>query len=217
MKLRRRASVVIATLSVLLIVAIASTITLAAFSSQKTASTTITFADGLKMTLTPKGIGTFQIATAGENATEFIYNSNNTIANQTGSVTLDGITATLNKSGWVAYKIVLKETLSGVNENVAGAWGNDSGTITFTPTAGKTDWRAVLSVDPALYTVTVNANVVTVTGRAAWPDSSLTHDLFTSVVFRGAAIPELIDALAGRTFAIGITISANTESAPTFS
>ena len=213
---KQKTTFVIMALSILLALSITSTIVLAAFSSQKTASTTIRFANGLKMELTPKGTGTFQITSAGQDATNFVYNTNNQITGQTGSVTLDGITATLNKPGYVAYQMVLQEGGSGVS----GSWVNNSGLVTFVPTgaptASNTDWKAVLSVNTSNFSVAAAANVVTVTGTSIWAAGALTKDLFASLVFSGYNDTELIDSLAGRTFSLGITIKASTESALTF-
>ncbi len=222
-KAKKKTTFVIAVLSVLLVAAVTSTIVLAAFSAQKSATTTINFADGLKMSLEPKGTnGTFQIASAGISTTTFYYNSNNEITNQTGPVTLDGITATLNKSGYVAYKMVLKETTSGSPVSITGgSWSGTSSTITFTvtgvPSSPGTNWKAVLSI-PSTFTATPSGDSVVVScGQWTGTGAALTKDLFDSVVFSGYSNADIIDDLAGRTFALEITIGANTDSAPTLS
>ena len=222
MKTKKKTTFVIAVLSALLVAAVTSTIVLAAFSAQKSATTTINFADGLKMSLAPKGTGTFKIAAAGETTTTFIYNSNNSISNQTGQVTLDGITATLNKAGYVAYKMTLKETTSGSAVAIAnGSWSGTSGTVTFSvtgaPSTAGTNWKAVLSL-PSEFTAAASGGTVTVNcGNWTGTGSALTKDLFNSLVFSGYSNADIIDDLAGRTFALEITIGANTDSAPTLS
>jgi len=215
---RKKATFVIATLSVLLVAAITSTIVLAAFSAQKAAVTTINFADGLTMELNPKSpsaTGIFKIAQAGTGVATFVYGSNNEITEQTEPVTLDGIRATLNKPGYVVYKIVLQEN----DAAVAGVWSGTD-TITFTPTGAPTaalsDWKAVLTLPTSSgYTTSISNNEITITCGGEWPSTALTKELFSNIVFSGWNEADVIDSLANRTFSLAITIKAQTGSAPT--
>jgi len=218
----RKTTLIIATLSILLVAAITSTIVLAAFSAQKSAVTTINFADGLTMILNPKnpsGTGIYKIAQAGTGAATFVYGTNNQITDQTASVTLDGISATLNKSGYVVYRIELQENSAAVG----GAWqGSSGGPYTFQPTGAPTtagsDWKAVLTLPTSSgYTAAISNNIITITCGGEWASSALTKDLFVSLVFSGWNNADIIDDLAGRTFALSITIKAQTGSAPTIS
>ena len=199
-------------LSILLGLSLTSTIVLAAFSASKSGSVTLTFAEGLTMSLSPKGAsGTIQITAATINDATFNYAPS---SNNTEDVTFDGISATLNKEGWVSYQIVLAETTSG--QTLAGAWSISSNTATFTPTGTQTDWRCVFTGN-SNFTLSQSGFTLTATGSAKWLTAALTKDLFTSIVFRGQTSAAYIDDLAGRSFTLSFTISANTSAAPTFS
>ncbi len=199
-------------LAIALCATITSTIILAAFSANKTGDVVLSFADGLTLSLAPKnGTGTIKITAAGSDVATFNYDS---ASNRTANTTFDGISATLNKSGWVSYQIVLAETTTG--QNLAGSWSISGNNATFIPTGTQTDWRCVFTGN-SNFTLTTSGFTLTATGAAAWASNALTKDLFDLIEFRGNTNQAYINDLSGRTFTLSFTISANTAAAPTFS
>ncbi len=212
-KTDRKFKFTVVILSIVLVLSLTTTIVLAAFSAQKTGDVTLTFADGLTMSLAPKNTGTIKITAADEAATTFSYAA---ASNKNENTTFDGIVATLNKEGWVSFQIVLAETTSG--QTLAGSWTVSGNNATFTPTGTKTDWVCVFTGN-SNFTLSANGFTLTATGAAKWTGtgSALTKDLFSQIEFKGNTSAAYVNDLGGRSFSLSFTISAKTDAAPTFS
>ena len=219
-----KSKITIVIMSIVFALSLSVTITLAAFSANKTGDVTLTFADGLTMSLAPKqsGSGTFyyEITSADESSTTFTYPQwqmpSVTVANRL--TTADGVVATLNKAGYVSWRIDVKEVISNVAGAISGAWRkiNDS-LYYFEPTGTLTDWRIELGVvDYSYYTITFSGSTITGTGSTLWTTDSLTHTIFTWLKIAGVSSRYYFNDLGGRTFTFDFIIKAKTDSAPTF-
>lgn len=219
----KKSTITIITLSCLLAVAVASTIILAAFSAVRTSTTTITFAEGLTMTLAPKtDAASIKIsdAGAGTNTGEFSYSNTGATPEYEEPVTLDGIKATLNKDAWVAYQITLSvETTAQTPVAIAGSWSytENADVATFTPTSATGNaWQATLNIDHAVWAVSVASNVITVKSKAKLTQNdnltpaAIGDYLFNYIVIDGTTAG-VVNDLAGKKFTAGFVIKAETS------
>ncbi len=98
----KSSTIAITVLSILLALAVASTIVLAAFSANKSASTTITFGGGLTLTLSSATSTDFGSAGVDSGDTFIITPTNTAFA---GAVEVPAISGTLNMNGFVGFKV----------------------------------------------------------------------------------------------------------------
>ena len=207
-------------LSVVLALCLSVTIVFAAFTANKSSTVTISFDNGLTMRLEPTdSASTFKIATADENSTTFTYNISNVAATGSGIVHVDGIEGTLNKSGAVAYKMVIKESVSGSLVNLTGTWRTTTSAsrqvYVFQPSGEKNDWKIEIVVNFDLFSATPTNNQIVCTSDI-WGSDSLTQILFYWFKITGKSARYYYNDLAGRTIVIEFTIKARTDQAPTF-
>lgn len=122
----KSSTVAITVLSILLAIAVVSTIVLAAFSTTRTANTTITFGGGLTMTLNMSANADFQAVTDDTKETVTI-NPTGTFAKD--DVTMAALQAKTSEAAFVGWQIVLDTDNTG--------WTYESATKTFTNTTKK--------------------------------------------------------------------------------
>jgi len=217
-----KSKITIVILSIVFALSMSVTVILAAFSANKTGDLTLTFADGLTMTIDPKNAGSSWVklsSAADEDATTFSWPVK---TGQLAGLRYDGVSATLNKPAWVGYKIELRETTSGA-ATLTGSWryiqNANNEKIYFEPTGSKTDWRFTIYVlTNTSYTFSTGSGVIfTAISTAKWDTSNLTQDIFQSWEIVGRADYRYINDLANRSFEILFTVKAQTDQAPTFS
>ena len=122
----KSSTVAITVLSILLAIAVVSTIVLAAFSTSRTATTTITFGGSLTMTLNMAENDDFQAVTDDTSQTVNI-NTTGTFAKD--DVTMAALQAKTSEAAYVGWQIVLDTNNTG--------WTYESDTKTFTNTTKK--------------------------------------------------------------------------------
>ena len=210
-----KSKITIVILSIVFALSMSVTITLAAFSANKSGDLTLTFADGLTMRLDPVESGSLRITTADESATTFSYTPVN---NTTGSVYLDGIKATINKDAWIGVKIEFLENISGnLQAPSPGAYAINGTICRFDPGASYDWYSQMYKVGSSFtYSLTNSPNVFVCTSATICSASSSPIELFHNIVIWGKANNSYVNALAGRTFVFNITIKAQTDQAPTF-
>ena len=123
----KSSTVAITVLSILLAIAVVSTIVLAAFSTTRTANTTITFGGGLTMTLNMSANADFQAVTDDTKETVTINPTTGTFAKD--DVTMAALQAKTSEAAFVGWQIVLDTDNTG--------WTYESTTKTFTNTTKK--------------------------------------------------------------------------------
>ncbi|MBQ7977409.1 MAG: hypothetical protein IJ301_02265 [Clostridia bacterium] len=158
----KSSTIAITILSVLLAVAVAATVVLAAFSASKTATTTISFANGITLTITKEeGAGTLSNGAAADNS--FTLTATNLLA--AGEV-ISAVTATANQSAFIAYSIAPSASGTDINgETFALGQVNASGTtLTYDINAGSTK---VATLTITLGTGTAYADGVVANSAAA--------------------------------------------------
>ena len=211
-----KSKITIVILSIVFALSMSVTITLAAFSANKSGDLTLTFADGLTMRLEPVGGNyRFKITEAGVDDYTFSYEPT---TNKTGRVPFDGIIATLNKSAWVSYQISIWEIISNNAVVAAGEWRYEGRYHRFYPSGNKSNWAIGWTLNVTNFSYTASGNVLTQNGTAAWESDSLSKELFSDweIRNRDLNIREYVDDLAGRTLEVRFTIKAQTDQAPTF-
>ena len=219
MKVIDKSKITITILSIVFVLSLSVTITLAAFSANKTGDVTLTFADGLTMRLESNGISVpYTIATADENATTFTFG--------TGSMTslgaaafYGGVIATLNKSGWIAYKFEFFETTSGSEVAPTGAFTISSTNeypVSFLPTGNNIDWIFGFMVNTTSFNSVASGNSFVSTSKTILSANSLSLELFNKFTLKGRTNWNYVNALGGRSFKFYLTIKARTDAAPTF-
>ncbi len=209
----RRNTITFIIMAVMLVVAVSTTIVLAAFTAQKTSSATLTFANGLQLKLDPITPGAAIKITSAPAQVTGTFSYSGTMTGLSDSVTMDGIKATLiNQNGYVAYSVILKEGGSAVS----GSWSALSSSVsTFTPDTGETDWQAKLTLPSGWALVeTPNSSTIKVKRTAIINVNTPTH-LFTSIVFEGASTASNVTSLAGRSIVLEFNIVADTAGVPT--
>ena len=217
MKVIDKSKITITILSIVFVLSLSVTITLAAFSANKTGDVTLTFADGLTMSLAPVGVnGRVQITAVGVDAVSVSYPDQ---PNRTYDPMWDGIVATLNKPAWVAFQLVLQETTSGTPTTPSGNWANSNGYVTFTPTqtGENIDWAARIALESSTFNIVTTPTTVTCTAKTIWSGDALSTMVFSHLWIGGKASAHYVNSLAGRSFVFNLTIKARTDAAPTFS
>ena len=119
----KSSTVAITVLSILLAIAVVSTIVLAAFTATQKASTTITFGGGLTMTMNMSANSDFQAVTDDTNQSVTIETTG---PFSKDDVTMPALQSKTSEAAYVGWQIVLDSNNSG--------WTYDSGTKTFTNT-----------------------------------------------------------------------------------
>ena len=207
-KMDKRTKITFIIMSVLLAFSLTTTIVLAAFQAQKTSTATLTFASGIKMKLDPKTSGAAIKITSADYAVTGTFSYSGTMTNLNSNVSLDGITATVDQAGYVAYSVILKEGSS----QIAGSWSNlSSNASTFVPSSGSKNWKAVLTV-PSGWTISSKSNSTIKMQNATAFTAGTGKDLFTSLEFAGSGTAANITDLAGRTIVMDFKIVADTAS-----
>lgn len=196
------------------------TIILATFTANKTGDVTLTFANGLTMSLTPLGTsGRIQITAAGVDAATFSYTP---VSNSDDQVFLDGIQATINKDAWISYRIEVFEIISGNAVAPPGSWR--------TPTEGSKYTQFYPNVAPSNWQVSFysgtgnfypqldnsNANALIVSSSTICAASSSPLVIMGYVLFRGHTDQNYVNDLSGRSFEVHFIIKARTDEMPTF-
>ena len=124
----KSSTVAITVLSILLAIAVVSTIVLAAFTATKTGTTTITFGDGLTLTVTGDDV------TGGQTG-DSTFTISKTNLSATTDATVGTVTATASENAFIAFKIAPQA--SGTNNSEAftlGAVNSDGATASQTLT-----------------------------------------------------------------------------------
>ena len=212
-----KSKITIIILSIVFALSMSVTITLAAFSANKTGDVTLTFADGLTMTLTPKTkSGYITFTGGGVDEYTFTYTPQTQV---TGMKYYNGINATLNKSGWVSYQVSLWETTSG-SAVVPGSWvgPQSDGVFFFQATGAKNSWTMSILPTIGMFNISKSANMLTCVGNEIWASNSLSKEILDSWALRNSvySMRDYVDDLAGRSFECRFTIKASTAAAPTF-
>ncbi len=213
----------IAVLSLLVGLSLTATIVLAAFSAQKTSTATISFANGVTLELAAidSNASIHVNASAASQSGTFTFDTTNTSDLET-TTTVNGIKAKLmNQDAYLGYKVQLVEVVTANNESteqtISGSWSNSSGTVTFTPTGTKTNWKAVLTVNTTNFpTISASGDTVTAASTAALTKEASYFNLFSSIVFDGVPTGSMND-LAGRSVKLKFDVKADTAAAVTFS
>jgi len=216
-----KSKITIVIMSIVFALSLSVTITLAAFSANKTGDVTLTFADGLTMQLDPLNFeeGYLTITSASVSDTTFSYTipqSNN------AAVRLDGVKATVNKQCWIAFKVEIKEVISGSRVTPSGNWARYGNTFAaYYATGEKSDWKMQMQILDTYFTYgagVFDGSGVIVTSKDLIPSNKLQNlIIFRFVKLMGVAQEDYVNDLAGRNFEIYITIKAQTDQAPTFS
>jgi len=209
-----KSKITIVIMSIVFALSLSVTITLAAFSANKTGDVTLTFADGLTMRISPLGTsGRVQFSSADENTATFNYT---TQTNINDVIYLDGINAVINKDAYIAYKVEIKETTSGTTIP-AGAWSPNGRYGFFEPTGQKNKWRAAFFSGTATFQPVKQAdNVFTCTSSTILTASASAIKLMDYIVVSGANGDTYLDDLSGRSLQFSLTVKACTDAAPTF-
>ena len=120
----KSSTVAITVLSILLAIAVVSTIVLAAFTATKTGTTTITFGDGLTLTVTGDDV------TSGGEEGDTSFTISKTNLSATADATVGTVTATASEDAFIAYKIT--PSASGTNNSESFTLGavNSTGATT---------------------------------------------------------------------------------------
>jgi len=204
-------------LAVVFALSLSVTITLAAFSANKTGDVTLTFADGLTMTIAPQNQRSIKVTSAGVDDYTFNYTPQ---TNVKSNLTYDGVNATLNKDGWVSYQVTIYETTSGSNVAPAGAWVKESGALRFYPPTNdpKPNWCCPINISFTVFDYSISNNTITLTSKAIWTDTGLTKQLWGDWAMRNRdqSVTAYVDDLGGRSFEVFFTVKARTDAAPTF-
>jgi len=216
-KMGRKQKFTILTLSLLLAVSLTATIVFAAFTANKTGSVVLSFANGLTMQLDPiDSSAAIHITSAPAAQTGTFSFTSDEFEDLSDTTTVNGIKATLkDQNGYVGYQVEIKEVVSGAETTIAGSWANSNGTVTFTPTGTKTNWRAVLVVNRTNFpTIAVSGQTMSAKSSAALTKDTA-YNLFTSITLDGVPAG-LMDDLAGRKIKFLFTIKADTAAVVTF-
>ena len=134
----------------------------------------------------------------------------------------DGVTATLNKPGWVSFQIVVYETTSGSAVDVPGSWTyySPSSTLIFYPSVAPQKWAVGFTINGAIFDVSQTNNVATCIGNTLWDSNNLSASLWKSWQIRNrdnsSGVVGYVDDLSGRSIRVDFVIKANTDAAPTF-
>ena len=215
-----KSKITIVIMSIVFALSLSVTITLAAFSANKTGDVTLTFADGLTLTLSPQGSNNSIQITGGEaDSYTFSYPAQ---VNAAERRVFDGVLGTLNKSAWVSYQVALYETTSGSSVAPSGKFELRGNTYYFVASGTKSNWMMPLALTDDIFSVNLTGvtNIITFMGAAQWGQGNveLTNRIIYPWSFRHSnlSLAGYMDDLAGRSFEIRFTIKARTDSAPTF-
>ncbi len=185
----KTSTIAITVLSILLAVAVASTIVLAAFTAGRTATTTITFGGGLNMTLTSAESTDFNEVAATTNATVTITAKDNAFAKD--NVEMGALKAQTNQAAYVGFKLSVAN-----GSGTTGTWSYAGGVFTNT--------EAKLKVT---FTTTATAG----TDDGVYYFASATTADTDVTVFSKAVISSTsgsVDDIAGKSIDITITFKA---------
>ena len=208
----KSSTVAITVLSILLAIAVVSTIVLAAFTANKNASTTIQFGGGLALTLSSEGNADFEVDATdnGAGSASLVLNP---VDSKTfsGAITIPAVKAAPSMEAFVGYKLTFSVgDSSSLGTALAGTWSGSGTTYTFKAANNtRATWADSLTI-----TVTFAEDTITSSSNGVFYYSANENKLATT----GANLFESIvisstnyDSAASKYVGVTATIKAETS------
>ena len=184
----KTSTIAITVLSILLAVAVASTIVLAAFSASKNATVTIQFGNSLTLTITGE-----DVKDGGADKTDFSISKSGlavTSVNETDYL-IKSVSATANQNAFIAYGV--KPTVSGTGFSLGTASTDTAGKVVWTITKGSATATLTIWYDNTKIAATSDTNgVIFASSAEVAADTAF-------VMFNGITVQGNVNDLAGLT------------------